>query len=138
MLRLPYSHICRHKNHVDTEGREMHVPRTQPDQNTTEQLQDLGTNQVTSHSLQRRELTWRRVEWVVDKVGDEGSKAPVVAAVLHNRPHSCHHHTMHATDLEQVTKGHSSMRKAVQKKCLQNSLGIVHGPTRHGNAVYIL
>jgi hypothetical protein len=60
--------------------------------------------------------TGRRIQWVVDKVGDKGSKAPVIAAVL-----------------EQVSERHCGMGETMDKEGLQQSLAIVQSPTDHSD-----
>ena len=67
-------------------------------------------------------LTWGRVEWMVDKVGDKSSKSPVVATILWQSI-TGHKSRLHITmeggpNLEQVTQWHCGMGEAVDEQCL--------------------
>ena len=70
---------------------------------------------------------------MVDKVRDKGSKSPVITAVLLGG-HNTHTGILPLANLEQVTDGHGSMGKAMNKECFQESLDIVQSPAGHGNA----
>ncbi|MPD06919.1 hypothetical protein E2C01_102756 [Portunus trituberculatus] len=57
-------------------------------------------------------------EWVIDMVSHIGSKAPIIGAVL-----------------EEVEEWHGAVREPMHELSLQQTLGIVEGPTAGSNAV---